>query len=190
MKPGITIALPTIPPRTQPGGLLWETIDTIRQQTRPPEGGISVALDVDHAGAATTRQRALDAVTTQWVAFVDDDDLLYPHHLQTLHDLATDQGADYVWSWFDGNNPFPMHRGRQMNPQDPHHTTMTVMVRTGLAREVGFINHPDANPDWPGEDWRFITGCVQAGARFATTPDITWHYRSHGGNTSGLGTRW
>lgn len=188
LKPGITIALPAIPPRV--GNLLDQAIDSVRNQTLQPAGGIACILDVDHAGAAVTRQRALDTVGTQWVQFLDDDDLLHPHHLATLMRLAEEHDADYVWGWFDGNNPFPMHRGRAMNPQDPHHTTMCVMVKTELAQQVGFTNHPDANEVWPGEDWQFILGCVAAGARFATTPEITWTYRVHGSNTSGLATRW
>jgi len=189
VRPGITVAIPTIPPRV--GGLLDEAVASVRAQTLVPLGGISVALDVDHAGAAVTRQRALDAVRTEWVAFLDDDDTLYPHHLETLARLAADRGADFVYSFLDGNNPFPQHRGRQFDPAEPHHTTMTVMVRTGLAREVGFF--PDEEPmhvDWYGEDWRFILGCAEAGAVFAGTGDVTWTYRVHRGNTSGLATRW
>jgi glycosyltransferase involved in cell wall biosynthesis len=186
----VTVAIPTIPPRTGNGGLLKHAVYSVRQQTRLPAGGISCALDVDKAGAAVTRQRALDAVRTKWVAFLDDDDFFYPHHLETLHTLVSDHGADYGFSWFDGNNPFPGHRGRQMNPDEPHHTTMTVFVRTELAKAVGFAtDHPEG---WtlPQEDWRFTLGCIEAGAKFVGTDEVTWHYRAHGKNTSGLPTRW
>lgn len=189
MTPDITVAIPTIPRRAlgsaPPGeSLLERAIDSVRAQTLPAR--IAVALDANGEGAAATRQRALDLVETEWVAFLDDDDIMYPNHLQVLHDLAEETGADYVWSWFDGNNPFPQHRGRQMDPENPHHTTMTIMVRTELAKAVGFRNHPDANEEWSGEDWQFILGCVAAGAKFAHTPVLTWHYSVHPGNTSGL----
>ena len=164
---------------------------SVRAQTLLPSGGISVALDVDKSGAAVTRQRALDGVRTEWVAFLDDDDWMYPNHLSTLYDLVTDHNADYAYSWFDGNDPFPMHRGRQMNPAEPHHTTMTILVRTELAKQVGFQNHPDAPLEqWSGEDWYFTLKCIEAGAKFIGTGDTTWHYNVHPGNTSGLGTRW
>lgn len=169
--------------------MLSQAVESVRRQTHPPAGGISVALDVDKAGAAVTRQRALDAVRTEFVAFLDDDDVLYPHHLSTLYELAQANGVDYAYSWFDGNSPFAGHRGRQMDPANPHHTTMTVLVRTELAKEVGFKPHPEANPNWPGEDWRFLLGCIEAGAKFAGTGEITWTYRVHGANTSGL-PRW
>jgi len=187
-KVSVTVALPTIPPRV--GGLLNRAVQSVKDQTRQPSGGISCALDVLKEGAAATRQRALDAVRTEWVAFLDDDDYFYPHHLETLMKLAADHDASYCYSWFDGNNPFPMHRGRQMNPSDPHHTTMTVMVRTELAREAGFRNHEDENDVWPGEDWRFTLRCLELGGKFIGTGDITWCYAVHSGNTSGLATRW
>src|SRR5262245_65474381 len=154
----ITVVTPTIPPRCGIGGILERAVLSVRAQTLQPSGGVSCAVDVDRAGAAITRQRALDAVkNTEWVAFLDDDDTFYEHHLQTLWDLKNEYDADFVWSWFDGNDPFPMHRGKQMNPESPHHTTMTVMVKRELAQEAGFVVEEgpmDAN--WYGEDWRFI----------------------------------
>jgi glycosyltransferase involved in cell wall biosynthesis len=187
MQPdAVTVCVPSIPPRL--GVELPNLIQSIGRQTRPAEA-ISIAVDTRREGAAATRQRALDAVQTPYVAFVDDDDLLYPNHLEVLHRLAAETGADYVWSWFDGNNPFPQHRGRQMDPANPHHTTMTVMVRTEVAKRVGFTNHPAATDQWPGEDWNFILGCVAVGASFAHIPEITWTYKVHGNNTGGL-PRW
>lgn len=202
----ITVAIPAIPPRMHgsapvvagvpyvSGGSLYDqAVASVEAQTLVPAGGLSVAVDVNREGAAATRQRALDGVQTAWVAFLDDDDLFYPHHLMRLWRLVLENGADYAYSWFDGNDPFPMHRGKQMDPADPHHTTMTVLVRTELAKAIGFANHPDANETWTGEDWRFELGCLAAGAKFIGTGEVTWHYRVHGGpggNTSGLPTRW
>lgn len=169
--------------------MLNRAIRSAIDQTLPPDA-LSVSVDVEHAGAAATRQRGLDTVQTRWTAFLDDDDWWYPHHLNTLFDLAMINDADYVYSWFDGNNPFPQHRGKQMDPTAPHHTTMNVLVKTDLAKDVGFAPHPDQNERWPGEDWNFTLGCVQRGARFIGTGDVTWFYNVHTGNTSGLGSRW
>ena len=190
MIPEITVATPTIPPRVC-GGMLQKSNESVRAQTLLPSGGISVAVDVDKVGAAMTRQRALDGVHTPWVAFLDDDDWLYPQHLRTLWTLIEEHDADYAYSWFDGNNPFPMHRGRQMNPDEPHHTTMTVLVRTEIAKEAGFIL-PDGplHQDWMGEDWMFELKCLKLGAKFIGTGEVTWYYNVHGSNTSGLSNRW
>ncbi len=195
----ITVAIAAIPTRVN--NLLLEALASVQQQTYPPVGGISVALDANKEGAARTRQRALDAVQTEWVAFLDDDDFWYPQHLAALVELQVDTGADFLYSWFDGNNPFPMHRGRQFNKAEPHHTTMNVMVRTSVAKSAGFLmSDGPLHQDWMGEDWMFIMRCANitdnfAGSnngevKFAGTGEITWHYRSHGANTSGLPTRW
>lgn len=169
--------------------MLTRALQSALAQHLPPRA-LSVALDTEHAGAAATRQRALQAAQTGWVAFLDDDDWWYPNHLEVLMANALAHNADYAYSWFDGNNPFPMHRGRQMNPAEPHHTTMTVLVRTELAKEVGFIPHADANDVWPGEDWNFTLKCIEKGAKFIGTDIVTWYYNVHGANTSGLGSRW
>lgn len=184
----ITVITPSIPPRVC-NGLLTRASESVRRQTLLPSGGMSVSVDVDKIGAAVTRQRALDGAKTEWIAFLDDDDYFYSNHLEVLYDLVS-SGYDYAYSWFDGNNPFPMHRGRQFDVKNPHHTTMTVMVRTELAKHVGFTAHHPDGWSLPQEDWQFTLGCIEAGARFIGTGEITWHYAVHGKNTSGLPTRW
>jgi glycosyltransferase involved in cell wall biosynthesis len=196
----ITVVTPCIPPRACPGGLLDQAIISVREQTLRPAGGHVVVLDVEKAGAAVTRQRALDAVRTEWVAFLDDDDMFYPQHLQVLHGMVEFTGAVFAYSWFDGNNPFPGHRGKIMDLDNPHHTTMTVLVRTDIAQAAGFLQ-PDGpmHQEWSGEDWQFELRCFEEIKRrylgsedpkVVGTPEVTWHYRVHGRNTSGLPSRW
>jgi glycosyltransferase involved in cell wall biosynthesis len=134
----VTVCIPAIPPRVG-NRMLDRAVESVKAQTVQPEGGISCVLDVGREGAAATRTRALYAAQTPWVAYLDDDDSWYPHHLETLWNLAQEKDADYVWSWFDGNNPFPMHRGRQMNLDEPDldvqgrrfHTTSRSATRVG-----------------------------------------------------------
>lgn len=191
MQADVTVAIPTIPPRVGNGGLLRHAVYSVQQQEMSPLGGISCALDIWKQGAAVTRQRALDGVRTKWVSFLDDDDFFYPNHIKTHVALLEEHGADFAYSWFDGNNPFPAHRGKQMDPKNQHHTTMTVTVRTELAREAGFLQ-PDGpmHVEWAGEDWQFQVRCLALGAKFIGTGEVTWHYRMHGHHTSGLASRW
>jgi hypothetical protein len=185
-----TACIPTIPPRAVPGGLLLRAMDSVRAQTVAPAGGMVIAMDLNREGAAATRQRALDLVTTDFVSFLDDDDIWHPHHLKTHVDLLHESGADVAYSWFDGNNPFPAHRGRVYDPAEPHHLTMTLTVRTELAKAVGFGRGP-LHEDWAGEDWAFQLGLRDLGATFVGTGLVTWTYDAgHGGNTSGLPGRW
>lgn len=205
----ITVAIPTHPARgytSDPGTLLGRAFASVRAQTLQPAGGVSIACDLDGDGAAKTRQRALDEVKTEYVSFLDSDDWWYPHHLAThvrllsgVTDPACDPlsvdtkyWADVAYSWWSGNQPFGpqgefTHRGLQFNPKTPHHITMTLTVRTSLAKRAGFLQ-PDGwmHPEWAGEDWQFILRLCELGARFVGTGEETWHYAVHGGNTSGL----
>src|SRR4051812_47822520 len=92
----VTYVVPSIPPRAK---LLRRLIHSITLQTLQP-ASVIVEIDHDHTGAAATRHRALEKVTTPFVAFADDDDILDPHHLETLRATAEEYGADYVWSRF------------------------------------------------------------------------------------------
>lgn len=190
----ITVAIPTHPARgTYRTGLLAEAIRSVRAQILRPEGGISLRVDTNHEGAWRTRQKALNAVETEWVAFLDSDDVWLPHHLYYCWQAAGVHNADFVYPYFKTEgmtDPFATpenpegHFGRQMNVQDPHHTTMTVLVRTSLAKTVGFTP-PAPGDEVGGEDWRFIQGCAKLGAKFHHVPIRTWVYRWHGSNSSG-----
>jgi hypothetical protein len=187
----LTVVIPTHPARgaaLDPGTLLGQAVASVRAQTVQPAGGISISCDMDGRGAGPTRQEALDAVETPWCSFLDSDDLMYPHHLARHWELLQEADADVAYSFFDGNNPFPGHRGLVFDPKAPHHITATISVRTSLAKAAGFLQ-PEGwlHPEWSGEDWSFVLRLCGLGAKFVGTGDITWHYRiSHGLNTSGL----
>lgn len=190
----ITVAIPTHPARgTIRTGLLGEAVQSVYSQIFRPDGGIALAMDVNHEGAWVTRQKALDRVETEWVAFLDSDDVLLPNHLDLCYTAAMYYNADFVYPYFYTHgmrDPFatpenPLgHFGREMDMADPHHTTMTVLVRTELAKSVGFTP-PAPGDQVGGEDWRFILGCVKAGAKFKHVAERTWIYRNHGRNSSG-----
>lgn len=199
-----TVAIPTHPARgavNDPFTLLGRAVTSVEAQTVLPAGGLSIACDLDGDGAAKTRQRALNEVTTEFVSFLDSDDYLYPHHLARHFRLLSTAGdevanpyglpgwndwADVAYSWWGGNRPFPeaTHRGLKFDPVHPHHITMTLTVRTSLAKAAGFGDRP-LDPEWAGEDWIFILRLCELGARFVGTGDETWWYDVHGANTSG-----
>jgi glycosyltransferase involved in cell wall biosynthesis len=157
---------------------------------------ILVVSDHKREGVAHNRERGLQMVNTEWTLFLDDDDEWYPEHAEKLLRHAEEEGADYVWAWFDvvgGTDPFPDHFGRQWDPENPHQTTITTLVRTALAQQVGFLNArgidpPDGNRH--GEDWSFTLGMSDIGARFAHLPERTWAWHHHAANTMGLTDRW
>lgn len=208
MNHDITVCVPSIPPRAK---LLRRALHSITLQSLAP-AAVIVELDHDHTGAAETRHRALSKVDTEWVAFCDDDDVLDPHHLETLRVCAQEYDADYVWSRFrlrfpDGSyaeGPQPLGPGTfsQWNDDSPAQTTITTLVRTELAQKVGGFNvwaddGREINGERYGEDFDFTLRCRAAGAVFRHAPVVTWSWFHWGigspevpGNTSGLGNRW
>ena len=191
-RSGITVVIPTIPAR--PACLVQAQFSAWQNTLRPD--GFSVALDVAAEGAAPTRNRALmnvRASESPWVAFLDDDDEMMPEHLEKLARHAEETGADFVYSWFEmigGKDPFPeTHFTNEFDPENPIETTITTLVRTELAQEVGFHRLEERQFN-SGEDYNFVLGCVKAGANIKHLVDRTWYYNVHGDNTGGLPWDW
>lgn len=192
MNSGITVVTPSHPERAR-NGMLTRAINSALSQTVPPVA-IAVAVDRDRAGAALTRQRALDMARSEWVAFLDSDDEFLAGHLGTLLDAAQHYKADYVFSYFvrsKGGDPLG-HFGKPWNPADPHQTTITTLVRTELAQTVGFLgaaSGTEINGQKWAEDFTFTLGCQAAGATIVHVPQETWVWHRHSGNTSGQAGR-
>ncbi|HEX8108514.1 MAG TPA: glycosyltransferase family 2 protein [Kofleriaceae bacterium] len=203
-----TVVIPTHRSRgavDDPASLLGQAVASVHAGLVVPRS-IIITEDTTGAGAAKTRQAALDLalgvgvnpadhIPTEWVSFLDSDDLWYPNHLATHRRLlvgesGTEDLGDVAYSWFDGNGIAKdweaTHRGKTWDPRPGmgHHITMTITVRSAFARQASFLG-PELHPDWTGEDWRFILQLNELGARFVGTGELTWHYRVHGGNTSG-----
>lgn len=197
MRPGITVVIPTFPARVE---LLKRAIESVQAQTLVPVA-MAISTDVTGEGATATRQHGLDAVTTEWTAFLDDDDEFLPWHLERLSKHAEETEADLVWSWFQtigGHDPFPEHFGRQFDLDDPHQITITTLVRTEAAQMVGgFIfdgvdeEDPgvDAAGNRTGEDFRFSVRMAKAGFKLSGLAERTWLWHHDSGNTSGLASR-
>jgi len=193
----ITVVTPSIPPRGEHGGILERALASVKAQTTRPKEVI-VEFDEFRSGAPATRQRGLDRVKTEWTAFLDDDDEFRPEHLEVLRAAAQDAEADYVYSWYDvegGQDPMPQFFGLPWDNAQPHQTTITILVRTSLAQEVGFGGEPEPDPNGggivvSGEDYRFTLGCMELGAKILHVPQRTWIWHHHGANTSGLPYRW
>lgn len=187
VKPAVTVVTPYHEKRER-NGMLERAAASVRAQTVPVEH--IVALDVHHMGAAITRNHGLALVETEWTAFLDSDDEMDPDHIEHLLACAQDTGADYVYPWFrvrGGSDPFPMFFGKPFDPAAPNSTTITILVRTALAKSIGF--HADPALQVAGEDFRFTKDCITAGAKIVHLPRRTWTWWHHGFNSSGLPNR-
>jgi glycosyltransferase involved in cell wall biosynthesis len=185
LRPGITVCIATHPARFRGPRLLNRALASVVAQTMLPTA-IHVVNDVDRHGAGATRRTLLDHVDTEWLAWIDSDDEWMPEHLEKLFRVAIETDSIYVFSWFHGGDPLG-HFGLPFNPCSAHHTTMNVLVRTDIAREVGFPDNaigPHAN-----EDWAFIKGVAklacERGLKMTHLAEKTWTYHQGHGNTSG-----
>ncbi len=196
----VTVIIPTIPPRRE---MLTRAVQSVLSQTRTVDA-ISIALDRHRQGAWMTRDRALKAAQTEWVAFLDDDDTFLPKHIERLLRTAEETGGDYIYADYEvvnhrgqpfpENNPLPPFS--ELGPWDnerPHQTCITTLVRTELAQSIGF-HTPDDDAEVGGhrfgEDYTFTLRCMEAGAKIVYHDEVTWKWWHTGANTSGLPTNW
>lgn len=196
----VTVCIPTIPPREE---ILRRALESVGNQTC--RVGMSVHVDRERKGAAHARNAALAGVKTEWVAFLDDDDELYPDHCQLLYDHAIATGTDLVYAGcvvLDPNEtPIPLREdwgnfGKEFDPEMLRKKScipVTCLARTELAKKVGFKCPPGSIH----EDWGFYLGMLEAGAKIVHLPVVTWKWNHWGygtpgtpGNTSGQADRW
>lgn len=70
----------------------FDTIVVVADGLSDPSVGALAGLPIDvisvpHGGVATARNVGVDHLRTEWVCFLDDDDLLHPDYLQRLDDM-------------------------------------------------------------------------------------------------------
>jgi hypothetical protein len=197
-RPGVTACIPVHLPRLN-SPLMNRAMESIGWQKHPVDA-ISIAVDTTHAGAAATRNRALEGVTTEFTAFLDSDDQWRPDHVGSLLTAAQETGADLIYPWFtvpSGWDPFPEYEGQPFNEHVlrnvQNYIPTTVLVRTRLVRAVGGFedrNKSTAPGASPCEEWGLWLKLLDAGAKFHHLNQRTWYYWWHEGNTSGRGDRW
>lgn len=201
----VTVVIPTHPPRNR--RQLARAVASVGAQTVQPDA-IVIANDLDRAGSAATRNRALGLATTEWVAFLDSDDQLLPNHLEKLLAHAADHDADVVYSLplivdADGNElprRWDYGGGPTFDPvmlEQKAYIQTTSLVRREAALAVGgFEFHVDSTGA-PNDDHGFYLKLLHAGYRFAHLhePTFTWKHWGRSapgrdGNTSGRGDVW
>ena len=190
----VTVIIPHI--STRQSGLM-RALGSVVSQTLPARS-IKVMTDVFRDGSAITRNRGLHGVETPWVAFLDDDDELLPHHLETLVKAGLETGAQVVYpgcrvvdvngaeiprqeEWGRFGQTFDAGLLRQKS-----YIPVTSLVRTAVAQRALF-GAPDGSVY---DDWGFYLRALNNGAKFHHVPEVTWTWVHHGKNTSGRPDRW
>jgi hypothetical protein len=163
----ITLITAAMPDRSH---LLAEMLASVAAQTVLPAAHLII---IDDRPLVPKLQELLDKTSTEYVVQVDDDDLLYPNHVETL---AANLDADVVWTWCDVT-------GRDWNVNEPYQPGL-LQVRNYIpanhARKVsavrdagGFQLHSERD----FEDWHLLRRLETTGATFKNVPEITWAYR-------------
>lgn len=211
LMPRLTVAvvIPTIPGRE---AMLERALASVRAQTRKPDQ-VVVERDSLRTGADQARNRALERVTTDVIAWLDDDDVLRETHLRRcmrVMEQSPDRpdlvyptpqvrgGADPTAVSVQGTWRLPW--GVRFGPEQEAHLRrygsfipMTHVVRTQLVRDIGgFRPGRDVMTEgigrrYRGEDEDYLVRLLDAGARFEHLDARTWVWNVHGGHTAGRG---
>jgi len=209
----VTVVIPTIRGRED---LLARAIRSIDAQVVKP-GDVVIEVDERRAGAAATRNAAVERVQTPWIAWLDDDDELLPNHIKVLVRGANTSGADMVYSYAEfvgGRDPLGCWQrihGRDVIVPEPinvpfnsdalqairrdgNHIPITYLVRTDLVRQVGGFPEGGSDPSitvkhsGDCEDYLLLLRMLDAGAKFHHVCGVrTWRYHIHDANTGGRG---
>ena len=190
----VTVLIPAIPPRTR---MLNRAFVSVLNQLRQPDA-IVVAMDNHRVGSAANRNRALNGVTTEWVAFLDDDDEFQPQHLLVLLQNCDDADVIYTGCTVIGPHgeeiPLKEEWGRFGKPFDglllrrKSFLPVTSLVRMEYLTQWEEPFGPPADSVY--DDWGMYLKLLGKGARFKHVPQKTWIWHHWGGNTQGLPDRW
>lgn len=203
----VAVVIPTIPGREE---RLQKAVESVMHQTRVPDQ-IVVQLDADGQGAAVTRNRGLEKVTSDYVAWLDDDDELLPNHIERLAKvLDKHPGIGLVY-------PIPRVEGGRdptavavngywvppwrvpFGPEQEQHLRnegsfipITHMVRTQHVNSIGGFPMP-GTVRWI-EDWGYLVKLLDAGVIFYHLPVVTWRWvigtHHTGGDPNRAGPVW
>lgn len=127
--------------------------------------------------------RLLRGVDCEWVAFLHDDDLWHPNHLEVCEQHF--DTADVVVSRFDlVNRPWSTIEPWHDNFEDLRFTNWIGSPSMVVARRAVFGEWVDPHPPFRWVDHANYNRLLDDGARFADTKTVTVDYRFMGGNGS------
>ena len=151
-------------------------------------------------GPAATRNRALGVARGQWIALVDNDDVIHPERLERLIDAAETDGADIaaddllVFHDDGARAPHPHLRGKLARA--PNWISASEYERSNVLlsgrRALGYLKPVLRRSLAPvydeslriGEDSDLVLRLLVNGARMRVYPELGYFYRKHAGSIS------
>lgn len=86
-----------------------------------------VVIHQENHGVSKTRQKALDMVSTDYIAFIDPDDYIEKDYIEKLYNAADKTNADLVWCDYVEN---------RLNSDTVHPCNLSDKSRVGLLRGI------------------------------------------------------
>ena len=169
----IAVITPTIASRSS---FLKECVQSVLNQTTNIPILHLVGEDINKVGCGIMRNQLVSFAdpSYDWIAFLDDDDLMLPQHLELLSQHC--DTADIIYSdcetigWEKSWNTIPFNREIM---QQRNYIPVTVLMRRSLFESMGGFAYIFA------EDWDLWKRCSSF-ARFTFVPQVTWQYRRIG----------
>jgi glycosyltransferase involved in cell wall biosynthesis len=163
----ITVVTPTIDGRED---ALLECISSVENQTIPPAEHI-IKIDSLRSGPSNIRNEIAREAKTEWLLFLDDDDVLYQDYLEHVSQFMTEQN-DVIYTWCHKNFDYPTNV--EFDPEElksRNFIPVTAVVRKSRFLSVGGF------PSGPYEDWKLWLRLLEDGASFYCTKEEKWSYR-------------
>ena len=163
----------------------YDNVDLVRQSNQ---------------GAGAARNRGLELVTAEFVAFCDSDDRMPPHAIDTLRELITEHGADLAigametfpeasnWPWLrhlDAPSkvvPGVEHAAELIHGAGP----CGKLFRTAVLRDLRLSFAEGTH----FEDVYVTLPALLAADRIALTSTVVYHYRKVADSGSIMSARW
>ena len=161
----LTLITGSLPERS---ALLCEMMNSVSLQTVKPSQHL-IAVDDGHV--VPKLNKLIEIASTEYFVQVDDDDLLYPNHVEVLSDNLV---ADVVWTWCDvtGRN-WDVNQGYQKGAlAHGNYIPSNCAIRREAFLAVG--GHVQTSGHF---DHDLMKRLESAGCSFHNVPIKTWNYR-------------
>ena len=158
-----------------------------------------IPLELNSGYQSVPKNHGIQMCNGSYIAYLDDDNVWYPHHLATLVEEIEKGSADLVYSkpcYYGNQGNGSIDKGREASfvqiskqalegiKQDP---TLGFVDTSSILHSKGSFRRSFGGEIWNERirrfgDWDLIMRCYQAGMRMRGLDRVTYEYRWHDTN--------